>query len=94
MSFPLWANMAWALGVWGAVCGSILLLLRSRLAVQAFGISLTGMAANTIYGFALADTPMYKITGAVALAFTAVIVIVGVSLFLYSRNMRDLGVLR
>src|SRR5687767_4451129 len=31
-SFPLWADTAWALGVWGAVAGSILLLIRSRYA--------------------------------------------------------------
>src|SRR3546814_16652880 len=29
-SFPLWANVGWALGVWGSVLGSVLLLGRSR----------------------------------------------------------------
>ena len=29
-SFPLWANLGWALGVWGSVLGSILLLARRR----------------------------------------------------------------
>src|SRR3546814_11846022 len=29
-SFQLWANVGWALGVWGSVLGSVLLLARSR----------------------------------------------------------------
>ena len=36
--FPLWAQAAWALGVWGSVAGSLLLLLRSRHAVLAFAV--------------------------------------------------------
>ncbi|MBN8803989.1 MAG: hypothetical protein J0H81_02595, partial [Sphingopyxis terrae] len=31
--FPVWANAGWALGVWGSVIGSLLLLVRSRHAV-------------------------------------------------------------
>ena len=30
---PVWATVAWAIGVWGSVLGSILLLLRSGWAV-------------------------------------------------------------
>ena len=29
-SYPVWADVAWALGVWGALAGSILLLLRRK----------------------------------------------------------------
>ena len=28
-AFPIWAHSGWALGVWGAVIGSVLLLMRS-----------------------------------------------------------------
>ena len=41
-SFPLWASIGWGLGVWLGLAGSILLLMRSRYAVWAFGISLIG----------------------------------------------------
>ena len=37
-SFPYWATAAWALGVWGSLAGSVLLLLRSRYAVHAFAV--------------------------------------------------------
>ncbi len=34
--FPAWMTIFWALGVWGSLLGSVLLLIRSRLAVTAF----------------------------------------------------------
>jgi hypothetical protein len=45
---PLWATLTWGLGVVGGAIGSILLLLRSRLAVPAFALSLFGAVANTM----------------------------------------------
>ena len=48
-AFPLWTMAAWACGVWGAVAGSLLLLMRSRWAVWAFALSLLGLAASTAY---------------------------------------------
>ena len=54
--FPAWAEAGWALGVWGAVMGSVLLLLRSRFTVWSFVISLVGIALTTVYE-AGADMP-------------------------------------
>ena len=48
-AYPLWVMIAWGLGVWGAVAGSLLLLGRSRFAVPAFAVSLAGLAASTVY---------------------------------------------
>lgn len=39
---PMYAQVGWGLGVWGAVLGSVLLLTRSRFAVHAFAVSLAG----------------------------------------------------
>src|SRR5215207_1093491 len=41
-SFPIWVSFGWGLGVWMGVAGAILLLMRNRLAVIAFGLSLAG----------------------------------------------------
>lgn len=41
-NFPIWASIGWGLGVWGALAGSVLLLMRHRWAVPAFIISLIG----------------------------------------------------
>ena len=45
--YPAWATAAWALGVWGSLLGSVLLILRSRHALTAFMASLVGLAVNT-----------------------------------------------
>ena len=81
------------MGVWGAVLGSILLLLRSRHAVAAFLISFVGMAGNLIYGLLISETPMTAMASAGAMVFMIAIVIVAVLLIIYSRRMRDAGVL-
>ncbi len=93
-SLPLWVNICWALGVWGAVAGSLLLLLRSRFAGSAFALSLLGMFGNLIYGFVLSETTTMDIAGPMGVAFTAAIVVVGVLLWIYARRMTRAGVLR
>jgi len=45
---PLWSTLTWGVGVVGGVVGSILLLLRNRLAVPALALSLFGAIANTM----------------------------------------------
>jgi len=45
---PIWSTITWGLGVLGGLVGSILLLLRHRLAVPAFALSLFGAVANTM----------------------------------------------
>ena len=45
-SFPAWMDATWALGVWGALAGSVLLLMRNRHAVTAFGLSLLGLLVS------------------------------------------------
>jgi hypothetical protein len=45
---PLWSTLTWGLGVVGGVVGSILLVLRKRLAVPAFTLSLFGAVGNTM----------------------------------------------
>lgn len=45
-NMPLWAHVAWAFGIWGSLAGSVLMLLRSRHAVSAFGVSFLGAAGS------------------------------------------------
>jgi len=47
-SLPLWSTITWGLGVVGGAAGAILLLLRNRLAVPAFALSLLGAVSNTM----------------------------------------------
>lgn len=56
-SFPAWAVALWALGVWGAFIGSLLILLRSRWAVPSIAISVVGLVGTTIYQNLMIDVP-------------------------------------
>ena len=89
-SFPAGVMGSWALGVWGAVAGSILLLLRTRFAVWAFAASLIGLGVNTLYQVLTpqpdwidSSTPM-----------TIVIWSIATFLLIYAISMRGKGVLR
>jgi hypothetical protein len=91
-SFPAWAVACWAIGVWGALLGSIGLLLRQRWAVWAFGASILGMALTTIYNFGLTDG--IRLMGPGAIAISAVIWVIALFLFFYARAMAKRAVLR
>jgi hypothetical protein len=73
-TYPSWMELFWALGVWGAVMGSVMLLFRSRWAVPALAASLLGAAVNLLYATALArPTHLDPIT--VVITFVAVLLI-------------------
>jgi len=90
--FPLWVVAAWGIAVWGGVLGSLLLLLRNRLAVHLFLASFICMIVTSIHNYALSNG-LKIMGGAEALAFSAVIVVVGALLLLYARSMCRRGVL-
>ena len=92
--FPTWVTAFWALGVWGAVSGSLLLLARSRFAALAFGLSLIGLLANTTHLFATQGAGAVDLLGQGNLTLTAVLIIVAMALWLYARAMAQTGVLR
>jgi hypothetical protein len=91
--FPIWMEAAWACGVWGALAGSLLLLLRSRYAVTAFAVSLAGLLVSTIYQFLLSSPPP-EMRNAAMIGMTVAIWGAAILLFLYARRMHARGVLR
>lgn len=52
-SFPALPNAFWALGVWGGLAGSALLLVRSKWAVQGFTMALVSLLGVSTYLFVL-----------------------------------------
>jgi hypothetical protein len=91
-ALPTWATAGWALGVWGAVIGSVLLLMRSRYAVWAFALSLAGIVVMTINSLNNPYPAEMVSTGGTV--FEWVIKIVAVLLLWYAWTMRKRGVLR
>ncbi|MEO1490233.1 MAG: hypothetical protein AAFR88_12485 [Pseudomonadota bacterium] len=98
-AMPFWVNISWPFGVWGAIAGSLLLLLRSRFAGHAFVISLIGLAFTSIYTI---SNPMPMGEGGPDLetvktfqtVFSAAIWIVTLLLIYYANRMTKAGVLR
>lgn len=90
---PIWFETAWAVGVWFSMLGALLLLLRSRLAGPAFGLSLIGLIVSSVYSFGIADRTGMDMTPT-QLGFTVAIYVVLVLLWIYARAMTRRGVLR
>lgn len=91
-AMPTWMYVPWVLGVWGAVAGSVLLLMRNKLAVPAFGLSLLGAVGSLAYGLA---NPMPPLPEAMAMMsyMPWVIVLIAAVLAAYAWTMGKKGVL-
>ena len=92
--YPVWATASWAIGVWAAVLGSLLILLRSRHAVALFWISLAGLIVNSVHNLVISDVNLEQITGTGARLFTLAIVVVLLLVLAYAGRQRALGRLR
>jgi hypothetical protein len=90
---PLYAQVGWGLGVWMALLGSILLLIRSRWAVWSFGLSLAGAVISLGYQLALAPA-LPGAQGVMNRVMPLIIIAVALFLFLYARAMEQKDVLR
>lgn len=89
--FPAWAVAFWALAVWGGLLGSALLLLRKRLAAPVLLVSFVSMVVTSIYNFVLSEG--LEVMGSTGAAFSAVIFVVALGVWLYARAMAKKGVL-
>lgn len=89
-SFPLWANVAWAMGVWGAIGASVLLLLRSRFAVHASIVAILGLIGSNTYQFAMTEVP----ESLQSLPLVALIWATTLFVLFYAMRMKNRHVLR
>jgi hypothetical protein len=93
LAMPMWMYGPWILGVWGALAGSVLLLLRNRLAVWAFGLSLIGALVSLVYGQVI-DPPPLSAEMAMMKYMPYVIALIAAFLAWYAWTMNKKGVLR
>jgi hypothetical protein len=89
-SYPAWVSAFWALGVWGAFAGSVLVLARSRWAVTAMGIALVGLIGTTLGNYVVLDVP----AAMQAPALDVAIWVVTLFLLIYAMRMTKAGVFR
>lgn len=93
-AMPMWMYVPWTVGVWGALFGSILLLLRQGLAVWAFGLSLIGAVVSLLYGKVIDPAPAPPPEMAVSAWMPYAIAGIAALLAWYAWAMRGRGVLR
>jgi hypothetical protein len=92
-SLPGWLTAFWAIGVWGGLAGSILLLMRSRYSVWAFLLSFIGAIVGIGYQLFMTLMPASMKEGAMAIIPWAVILIAAFLLW-YSWSAEKKGLLR
>ena len=93
-AMPAWMYVPWTMGVWGAVAGSVLLLLRNRFAVHAFGLSLIGAVVSLIYGTVIDKAPALPPEMAMMAYMPYVIAVIAAFLAWYAWTMSKKDVLR
>ena len=89
---PGWMTVVWAVGVFGAFLASIFLLLRRKLALPGFVLSLAAFLVSLLYTYVLTDGG--AVMGQQMAITSAVITALLVFFSWYSRFMAARGVLR
>lgn len=54
-AMPSWMTAVWAIGVWGAILGAILLLLRSKWALHVFIASCAAFVLSLVYQYGMSN---------------------------------------
>ena len=88
-----WAIACWAIAVWSALLASALLVMRNKLAVTLFLVSLLGMVGTTIHNFVIKDGASL-IEDAQTWVMTLLIPALGIFLWVWSGKQAKKGVLR
>ncbi len=90
-AMPSWMTVVWAVGVWGALLGAVLLLMRSRYAVPVFAASLVAYVLSLVYAYLIAPMP----GGSPAIVVFQLVILAGCVFFAwYARRARQRGWLR
>lgn len=93
-NFPAWLTPFWAIAVWGAVLGSLLILARKRLAAPVFIVAFLSMVVVTIHNLFLATPSAMDMMNSFQMVFTLAIFVVAILMIVYSRRQSELGRLR
>lgn len=90
---PMYAQVGWGFGVWGALLGSVLLLMRSRYAVHAFAVSLLGAVVSFAAQY-MGPPPPAGMDSGMAKYMPLVIILLAAAQLWYAMRERTAGVLR
>lgn len=80
---PIWATVAYAVAVFGGVLGSLMLVLKKRLALPLLVLSLVGVLVQFSHAFFFSDT--FKALGNNAMIMPMVVIVIAVLLVWFAR---------
>lgn len=86
---PAWATAAFAIAVFGGFIASIALLIRKKIAMPLFLISLIGILVQMFYNFFISGA--MDVYGPGGMVMPAMVITIGVFLYMYSRNVITKG---
>ncbi len=88
---PAWATAAFAIAVFAGALGCILLLLRKKLAITVFAISLVAILVQMIYNFFIHLGKATEVYGPESMIMPVMVIIIGFFLVWYSRRCNAKG---
>jgi len=91
-ALPSWYSYVFAVAVFAGVIGSLLLLIRKKLAVPVLGISL--LAVLVQMGYWLFATDVMEVVGMSSVVMPLVVIIIAIFLYFYSKGAAQKGWLR
>lgn len=83
-SIPDWYTVVFAVAVFAGILGCITLLLRKKMAVALFGISL--LAVLIAQGFWIFGTDIIDVIGPTSLVMPLIVIVVSIFLYFYSKG--------
>jgi hypothetical protein len=83
-SVPTWATSAFAIAVWGSTLGSILLLMRKKLATSVLILAFAGILVQMYYNLFMSKS--MEVYGAGGLAMPIMVLVFGAFLIWFSRK--------
>ena len=89
---PVWVEILFGVGVWTGVLGALMLLLRRKLAFNAFVASLIAVLGNTVYVQTM--TNGREIMGAGTLYAAIAVIVVAAASAAYAHFARSRGIIR
>lgn len=91
-SFPMWATAAWAVAVFAAAFGSLLLVMRKKLAAPVLVLALIGLLVSYFHKFVMHDG-MKIMGGGGSIVMTIAIGAIASYLAYYANSLKDKGIL-
>ncbi len=91
-SAPAWATGAFAIAVWGGALGSVLLLLRRKLATSVLIVSFIGIIVQMVHSFGIANS--IEVYGPGGLIMPIMVLFIGAGLIWFSRKASTNGWLK